>query len=92
MNGIILKSECKSKFGQELGEQVWEEINEVFDSLPIAAVVDSKIFCIHGGIPSFLNKNNTKIDEINSIKCPLRDPEIESPLGDKNFKKNFNFF
>lgn len=66
-----------------MGEQVWEEINEVFDCLPLAAIVDSKIFCIHGGIPSSLNNstNSGKVDEINSIKCPLKDPESESALG-----------
>lgn len=77
------------KFGDELGEEIWEEINQVFDALPLAAVVDSKIFCIHGGIPSFCSINNNiiqlginnSIDEINKIKCPLKDPETDSQLA-----------
>jgi diadenosine tetraphosphatase ApaH/serine/threonine PP2A family protein phosphatase len=86
---FIAISECKIKFGEELGEIVWEEINSVFDVLPIAAIVDSKIFCIHGGIPSFsLMKLSDSIEIINQIKCPLTDPENESPLG----KMILNYF
>mmetsp|Transcript_8817 Transcript_8817/g.13197 ORF Transcript_8817/g.13197 Transcript_8817/m.13197 type:complete len:551 (-) Transcript_8817:239-1891(-) len=43
--------QCKSRFGKELGESVWEEVNQCFDRLPLAAVIDHDIFCIHGGIP-----------------------------------------
>jgi diadenosine tetraphosphatase ApaH/serine/threonine PP2A family protein phosphatase len=35
---------------------VWGEINNVFDVLPLASIVDDKIFCVHGGIPS--NQDN----------------------------------
>jgi len=32
-------AECINKFGRELGQNVWEEINNVFDVLPLAAIV-----------------------------------------------------
>lgn len=35
--------ECKRKFGKELGVQVWEAINLVFDALPLAACIDDKV-------------------------------------------------
>lgn len=44
-------AQCKSRFGDAVGEEVWEELNCVFDRLPLAAVIDRDIFCIHGGIP-----------------------------------------
>lgn len=43
--------QCKERFGVETGEHVWEECNQAFDRLPLAAVIDHEIFCIHGGFP-----------------------------------------
>lgn len=77
-------SECKTKFGEELGEEIWEEVNMAFDAMPLAAVVDNKIFCLHGGIPSFNNMpegSTCTIEDINKIKCPLKDPENECPMA-----------
>ena len=35
---------------------VWKYCNDVFDLLPLSAVIDGKIFCVHGGIsPSLLS-------------------------------------
>ena len=31
------------------GENIWEECNRTFDRLPLSAVIDHEIFCIHGG-------------------------------------------
>ena len=43
--------QCKDRFGVAKGELVWEQLNQVFDRLPLAAVIDRDIFCVHGGIP-----------------------------------------
>jgi len=70
--------QCKDRFGAMQGEQVWEECNQAFDRLPIAAVIDHEIFCIHGGIPrpvvedkgfqSYQNNHNaTELETIMSL-------------------------
>lgn len=74
------KSECLEKFGDSLGLQIWDAVNECFDVMPIAATVDDKVFCVHGGIPSPENEGGN-IEAINKIPSPLADPETESPLA-----------
>ncbi|XP_061163616.1 uncharacterized protein LOC133172682 [Saccostrea echinata] len=71
------KNECIQKFGESVGLQVWEAVNDCFDAMPIAATVDDKVFCVHGGIPC----SDINIENINKIPVPLKDPEIESPLA-----------
>lgn len=48
---LFIDSECIQKFGDSLGEEVWNKINEVFETLPLAATINNTIFCCHGGIP-----------------------------------------
>jgi len=43
--------QCTNRFGDQLGHQVWEAVNRSFDRMPLAAVIDQDIFCVHGGIP-----------------------------------------
>ncbi|XP_052072975.1 uncharacterized protein LOC127711057 isoform X2 [Mytilus californianus] len=74
------KTECISKFGDSIGLQIWDAVNECFDCMPIAATVDDRIFCVHGGIPG-PESESCLIENINKVPCPLRDPEIESPLA-----------
>lgn len=43
--------QCKDRFGTEMGFKIYECCNQVFDRMPLAAVIDQNIFCVHGGIP-----------------------------------------
>ncbi|XP_065162501.1 uncharacterized protein [Atheta coriaria] len=67
------RRECLQKFGSTLGFQVWDAVNEAFDCLPVAAVVDDKILCVHSGIPQPIVCTLTKF--FNNVPCPLSDPE-----------------
>lgn len=52
--------QCRDRFGDDLGYKVWEQINQVFDRMPLAAVIDQDIFCVHGGIPRPIDHNIMK--------------------------------
>lgn len=59
--------QCRNRFGDELGYRVWEACNSVFDRLPLAAVIDQDIFCVHGGIPRPISENTTRIQDILTV-------------------------
>ncbi|WFD25585.1 protein-serine/threonine phosphatase [Malassezia nana] len=59
--------ECKRR----LNIKVWKSFIDVFNTLPIAAIVASKIFCVHGGLsPSLSN-----MDDIRRIERPTGVPD-----------------
>lgn len=59
--------ECKRRYSINL----WKIFIEVFDWMPIAALVDRRIFCMHGGISPDL-KN---LDQVRKIKRPTDVPD-----------------
>jgi len=59
--------ECKRRYNIKL----WKSFTEVFDVMPVAAIVDEKIFCCHGGLSPELND----LDQIRKIQRPCDVPD-----------------
>ncbi|KAH3662602.1 hypothetical protein OGAPHI_005854 [Ogataea philodendri] len=60
--------ECKRRANLK----TWKIFIDTFNTLPIAASVASRIFCVHGGLSPVLNS----IDEIKMIKRPTDVPDF----------------
>mmetsp|Transcript_4855 Transcript_4855/g.8704 ORF Transcript_4855/g.8704 Transcript_4855/m.8704 type:complete len:653 (+) Transcript_4855:325-2283(+) len=59
--------QCRERFGDELGYKVWEMTNSTFDRMPLAAVIDQDIFCVHGGIPRPVSDSSVEGGRIKDI-------------------------
>ena len=59
--------ECKRRFSIKL----WKQFVDVFNCLPVAAIIDDKIFCVHGGLSPEL----TSFDRIAAIPRPTDIPD-----------------
>ena len=52
--------ECLLKYGDSL---VWRLFTDTFDFMPVAALIDNKLFCCHGG----LSPSAPSIDDIQKL-------------------------
>ncbi len=52
--------ECIKKYGND---RVWRLFTEVFNFLPLAAIVDNQMFCVHGGLSPAVKK----LDEVRQL-------------------------
>jgi len=59
--------ELQREFGIQEGTEVHEEINKVFDYMPLAATVCDQYFCVHGGI----SKQLDTLDKIEALVTPI---------------------
>jgi len=59
--------ECKERYGLK----IWKSFNDCFNCLPLGAVIEEKILCIHGGLSPDL-KN---LDQIRRIARPTEIPD-----------------
>ncbi len=66
--------ECQRKYGSI---NVWRYCTDIFDYIALAALIDGKIFCVHGGLSPVIKK----IDELNSIERKQEVPH-DGPMSD----------
>ncbi|XP_039113874.1 serine/threonine-protein phosphatase PP1-like [Dioscorea cayenensis subsp. rotundata] len=59
--------ECKRRFNVRL----WKIFTDCFNCLPVAALIDEKILCMHGGLSPELNT----LDQIKDIERPTEIPD-----------------
>ncbi len=65
-----LNNECQEKLNCDVNtaNNIFNKINEVFDFLPFAVLVDNSILCVHGGIGSTINL----LEDIENIQRPIK--------------------
>jgi len=70
--------ECTNRLHENINEpgSIFQMINNAFAWLPIAATIEKKIFCIHGGIGPNINK----IEDLNKISRPIELSQEISPI------------
>ena len=66
--------ECVQKYGSA---EAWVALTGVFDYLTLAAIIDGKIFCVHGG----LSPQTRTLDQIRMVDRN-REPPHEGPFCD----------
>ncbi len=68
-NAFGFGDECAGRLGEDMGDpdSVFSKINEVFDWLPLAATIEDRVLCLHGGIGSQLNA----VEQIETLARPL---------------------
>ncbi|CAN1171147.1 Serine/threonine-protein phosphatase BSL2 [Linum perenne] len=59
--------ECIERMGERDGIWVWHRINRLFNWLPLAALIEKKIICMHGGIGRSINH----VEQIETIQRPI---------------------
>ncbi|KAH0898506.1 hypothetical protein HID58_048074 [Brassica napus] len=59
--------ECIERLGENDGIWAWTRFNQLFNYLPLAALIENKIICMHGGI----GRSISSMEQIEKIERPI---------------------
>ncbi|MFS7987429.1 putative protein-serine/threonine phosphatase [Helianthus anomalus] len=59
--------ECIERMGENDGIWAWSRFNQLFNHLPLAAMIEKKIICMHGGIGRSIHS----VEQIEKIERPI---------------------
>ncbi|KAL6893562.1 hypothetical protein ACP4OV_007660 [Aristida adscensionis] len=59
--------ECIERMGERDGIWTWHRMNRLFNWLPLAALIEKKIICMHGGIGRSINH----LEQIENLQRPI---------------------
>ncbi|PWZ10595.1 hypothetical protein Zm00014a_018348 [Zea mays] len=59
--------ECIERMGESDGIWAWTRFNQLFNYLPLAAMIEKKIICMHGGIGRSINT----VEQIEKLERPI---------------------
>ena len=78
--------ECVRKYGSP---NVWKMFTDLFDYLPLTAVVEDQLFCLHGGLSPFINTldNVRELDRVQEI--PHEGPMCDLLLSDPDDRRGW---
>eukprot|EP01054_Gregarina_sp_Poly1_P002751 Gregarina_sp_Poly_1__2750@NODE_1761_length_3386_cov_65_622175_g1150_i0_p1_GENE_NODE_1761_length_3386_cov_65_622175_g1150_i0NODE_1761_length_3386_cov_65_622175_g1150_i0_p1_ORF_typecomplete_len490_score43_99Metallophos/PF00149_28/1_4e36Metallophos_2/PF12850_7/0_00038_NODE_1761_length_3386_cov_65_622175_g1150_i0691472 len=83
INGCYgFKDECKRRLHEDPDnpDSCWVKFNQLFEYLPVGALIEDRILCIHGGIGGSIHK----ISDIADLKRPLQVSQLpQTPLEQK---------
>jgi diadenosine tetraphosphatase ApaH/serine/threonine PP2A family protein phosphatase len=60
--------ECIERLGDPHGVWAWTRLNALFNYLPLAALIEDRILCMHGGI----GRSISRIEQIAELQRPLK--------------------
>lgn len=73
------RDECRRRLNEEPEdpESCWNKFNRAFEFLPVGAVIEDKILCLHGGIGGSVNS----VAEVRALQRPLHVAQIpQTPM------------
>lgn len=83
-----LQHECLAKYGNKFGPIIWNMVNEVFDRMCLAVVIDESVLCVNSSLPTA----SLVVEDIFKIATDLKDPLVDPIAKDVSSSRLLNSF